>query len=112
MDGSSRRGAAGDCPVLSQELSQSELEAELCEVLPQRTLMRRHHHRLVRHHRMGAFARFGSFGSAVNSNRTTQINFNPQIVVGTGGSGGINVSSFNVNNNSNVQTAIPINFGI
>lgn len=94
-------------PTTTAELSMSELEAELCEALPARTMLRRHHHRL-RHH-SGASA---SFGSAVNSNRTTQINFNPQIVVGSGGSGGIHVSSYNVNNNTNTQTAIPINFSV
>lgn len=89
------------------ELSLSDLDAESCTELPARTLLRRH--RRMRHHTAGAFA---SFGSAANSNQTTQVNFNPQIVVNNGGSGGVHVSSNNVNSNTTNQTAIPINFSI
>lgn len=88
------------------ELHVSELEFEVCEALPARNLMRRH-----RHHSGGAHA---SFGSAANSNTTSQSNNNGQFVVNTGGlnHAGIHVSSHNTNNNSNTQTALPINFAV
>jgi hypothetical protein len=87
------------------ELSLVELDSELAAELPTRNLMRR----------KGASAHAkASFGSASNANATYQVNFNPQIVInnGTVGGAGIRVSSFNRNNNSAIQNALPINFGI
>lgn len=101
---------------MTNELSLGELESELCAELPVRNLLRRrcrcrHSHRL--HHAVGG-GTSASNGSAANSNRTTQVNFNPQIVVNNGnaGTGGIHIDSHNQNNNTNNQTGIPINFSI
>jgi hypothetical protein len=91
---------------MTHDLSVEELENEQCVELPTRTLLRRR-----RHHGGGASA---SFGSAANANRTTQINFNPQIVINNGkvDGGGIDINSHNTNDNDNTQTATPLNFGI
>lgn len=93
------------------ELSFADLESEICTELPERNLMRRrcrHRH----HHHAGGGAS-ASNGSAANANRTTQVNFNPQIVVNNGKvDGGINVTSHNRNTNTSNQTGIPINLGL
>jgi hypothetical protein len=97
---------------MSNELNMAELDGELCAELPDRNMMR--HHRRRRHHAVGArSSAFASFGSAANSNSTSQINFNPQIVINNGrvGGSGISVSSHNSNFNTTNQTAVPINFG-
>jgi hypothetical protein len=92
---------------MTHELSLVELESELSAELPTRNLMRR------RRHHGGTSAR-ASFGSGANANSTDQLNSNAQTVVNTGkvtGSG-IRVSSYNQNDNSNTQTATPLNFGV
>jgi hypothetical protein len=85
-------------------MSLVELESELSAELPTRNLLRR---------RRGpsAHAR-ASFGSAANANATQQENFNPQTVVNTGKvfGQGIEIESYNKNDNWNTQTATPINF--
>jgi hypothetical protein len=87
------------------ELSLVELESELAAELPTRNLLRRKH--------ASAHAR-ASFGSGANANATSQENFNPQTVVNTGKvyGQGIELESYNQNDNWNTQTATPINFGL
>ncbi len=94
------------------ELSMTELAAETCTVLPERTLLRRHRHFSRRHRGFGVrSSAHASFGSAANSNATYQVNFNPQIAINNGFGGGISISSHNTNINHTNQTAVPINFG-
>jgi hypothetical protein len=89
------------------ELSMAELDAELSAELPDRTMLRRRRHR-------GGVSAFASHGSVANANHTTQINFNPQIVVNNGrvSGSGISISSHNSNHNTTNQTGVPINFSI
>jgi hypothetical protein len=97
---------------MTHELSLAELESELAAELPTRNLMRRR-----KRQPFGWFPQasaHASNGSAANANATYQINFNPQIVInnGTVGLGGISLESHNQNDNSAIQNAVPINFGI
>jgi hypothetical protein len=89
------------------ELSLVELESELSAELPTRNLLRRRR-------RHGGTSAKASFGSGANANSTDQLNSNAQTVVNTGEvkHEGISVESYNQNDNSNTQTATPLNFGI
>jgi hypothetical protein len=92
--------------MMTHELSLAELDSELAAELPTRNLLRRRK-------RASAHAS-ASNGSGANANATYQINFNPQIVINNGsvGLGGISLESHNRNDNSSIQNAVPINFGI
>jgi hypothetical protein len=76
------------------ELSLAELECEFSAELPTRSLLRAR----ARH------------GSAAASNRTYQVNFNPQVVINNGTiGGGLNLSSHNFNFNHTTQNLQPVN---
>ena len=96
-----------------RELSLVELESELAAALPSRNLMccRR---RRRRHASGGQGGTSASYGSAANGNMTSQSNNNPQTVVNTGTlhSAGIRLNPVNTNDNTNQQTATPLNFGV
>jgi hypothetical protein len=89
------------------ELSLVELESELSAELPTRNLLRR------RRSHGGTSAR-ASFGSGANANSTDQLNSNAQTVVNTGKvhGDGIELESYNKNDNWNTQTATPLNFSV
>jgi hypothetical protein len=91
---------------MQNELSVAELESEIATALPERALMH-HHRRRRRHHNGGGTS--ANNGSVANSNRTSQVIFNPQVAIG-GGRGGIVQIGGNSNTNSNTQFGVPINF--
>jgi len=99
---------------MTHELSLAELEGELNAELPTRNLLRRRKRQSFGWFPHASSHASASFGSASNANATYQVNFNPQIVINNGkvDGHGIDISSFNHNNNDNTQTAVPINFGI
>ncbi len=104
---------------MTDELSLAELENELCEALPARTLMchrrsssmmsfkkmRRSHRRNMSFGENFSRGRGFGFGSVSNFNSTNQSIFNPQTAIGFGG-GGISQVGGNSNFNSNFQFGI------
>ncbi len=124
---------------MTNELSLAELESELCAELPTRNLMRRRRLRFFKRsfrfsherfercdcerfggERFNNFGGGGEFfgggggffgGSAFASNETFQSNFNPQVLVNNGFSGGGSISSFNSNFNATSQFVSPVNIG-
>jgi hypothetical protein len=98
---------------VTDELSLAELENELCEALPDRTLLchrrsrnlsfvRRHHHHFNGGENFERGRDFGFFGGVSNFNSTNQSIFNPQTAIGFGG-GGITQVGGNTNFNNSTQ---------